>query len=147
MHLFSDMYAFVALVKKEEVIAETPHSVYLAHYPSKGIRTKIMEVLGWDFRANPPPQKQCGELDDVLALHFSHTSTKGLGYLINDRPILIAAFLDRWFKLCDGPSFHFDDDIGAHVAPKVDITPENNVEVESSDTSTRTFASSMVSDK
>ena len=154
MHLFSDMYAFEALVNKEEVIAETPHSVYLAHYPSKGIRTTVMEVMRWDFRANKPLQKQCGETDDVLALHFSHSSTEDLGYSTKDRPSLIAAFLDRWSKLCNGPSFYFDDNARTDVAPKAEISSENNVEVSFSDTSatntpntTRTFASSMVSDK
>ena len=133
LHLFSDMYAFEALVNKKEVIAEEPHSVYLAHHPSKGIRTKVMEVLGWDFRANPSLQKQCDDTDDILALHFSHSSTQDLGYLTKERPILIAAFLDRWSKLCRGPSFHFDDNAHTDVAHKVDITPENSVEASSSD--------------
>jgi hypothetical protein len=44
-----------------------------------------------------------------MALHFSHSAVSKFGYGPDDRPILIAAFLDRWSKMCGGPDFHFGD--------------------------------------
>lgn len=113
--LFSDMYALGALVEKGEVIVHAPHSVFQAHESS---RTMAVEIMGWDldvmtdYLGNPMLQKHCEETRYIMALHFSHSSVTTFGYGPDNRPILIAAFLDRWSKLCGGPDFHFWDDAG-----------------------------------
>ena len=117
--LFSDMYALGALVEKGEVIVNNPHSVFQAHESS---RTMAVEIMGWDLgvmaqnlmakhlgRATAL-QQHCQETKYIMALHFSHSAVGKFGYGPDDRPILIAAFLDRWSKLCGGPDFHFGDD-------------------------------------
>lgn len=152
--LFSDMFALKNLVKKDEVIVKEPFSVFQAHDAGKSMASKIMaldlETTAKNlFNGN---DRHCNNSKNIKALHFSHHATGRIGYPMKDRSILIAAFLDRWSKLCSGPSFHFDDNTRTDAAPKAEISSENNnVELSSSDTSatntTRTVASSMVSDK
>ena len=106
--LFSDMLALKALIKKDEVIVTKPQTAFEAH--------RWLEIMDWDLDAMAEYldrgtllQQSCERSKDVMALHFSHSAVAKSGYLPEDRPGLIAAFLDRWSKLCGGPNFHFAD--------------------------------------
>ena len=106
--LFSDMHALLALTEKKEVIVHYPLAVRQA--------TEFMEVMSHDLDANwirdmmrrhGLSHNSCEETKDILALHFSHASTDRFDFL-EARPLLIAEFLTRWSKLCEGPDFNFD---------------------------------------
>ena len=106
--LFSDMLALKALIEKDEVIVTKPQTAFEAH--------RWLEIMDWDLDAMAEYldrgtllQQSCERSKDVMALHFSHSAVAKSGYLPEDRPGLIAAFLDRWSKLCGGPNFHFAD--------------------------------------
>lgn len=128
--LFSDMYALEALVRKDEIIVNKPHSVFQAHATD---RTTATEIVAWDLdvmaehlKRGASLQQHCEETKSIMALHFSHSATSSLGYLPDDRPILIAAFLDRWSKLCGGPAFHFDGNAegGTGASPEAEAEAE-----------------------
>lgn len=83
-----------------------------------------IEIMAWDLNVmseylgrGTSLQQHCEETKYIMALHFSHAATNKFGYLPDERPILIAAFLDRWSKLCGGPAFHFGDDAGIEDSP------------------------------
>ena len=129
--LFSDMYALGELVKKDEVIVNEPHSVFQAHDAE---RTMATEIMAWDLDVmaeyldrGTALQQHCEETKYIMALHFSHAATASFGYLPNDRPILIAAFLDRWSKLCGGSTLHFDD-VASPEASAEDTATQTNAE-------------------
>ena len=133
--LFSDMFALGELVTRNEAIVNEPHSVFQAHDAGDAMASKIM---AWDAETlasnlHSTSHQYCKNTKHIKALHFSHSATESIGYSADYRPIVIAAFLDRWSKLCDGPSFHFDDDADSTAVPEGEITPENNVELSSSD--------------
>jgi len=133
--LFSDMLALEAIAKKDEVIVTPYGSVLEAHQEESSAK----EIMAWDLdvvadylnRGTSLVQQHCEKMEKVMALHFSHAATLPLGYLWDDRPILIAAFLDRWSKLCGGPAFHFDDIVDAGVEPEAkgiaEGAPSNSV--------------------
>ncbi len=119
--LFSDMHALGSLVEKGEVIVHKPHSVFQAHESS---RTMAVGIMGWDLDVmaqylgrGTVLQQHCQETKYIMALHFSHSAVTKFGYGPVNRPILIAAFLDRWSKLCGGPDFHLGDDAATKESP------------------------------
>ena len=108
LRLFSDMLALKALIERNEVIVTKPQSVFEAH--------NWLEIMDWDLDIMAEYldrgtllQQSCERSKHIMALHFSHSAVAKSGYLPEDRPGLIAAFLDRWSKLCGGPNFHFSD--------------------------------------
>jgi hypothetical protein len=132
--LFSDMFALGELVTRNEAIVNEPHSVFQAH-AGDAMASKIM---AWDAETlasnlHSTSHQYCKNTKHIKALHFSHSATESIGYSADYRPVVIAAFLDRWSKLCDGPSFYFDDDADSTAVPEGEISPENNVEFSSSD--------------
>ena len=117
--LFSDMFSLRELVERNEAIVNKSHSVVQAHGAGDAMASKIMS---WDvetFASNlhSTPHQYCENTKHIKALHFSHFATESIGYPGDHRPMLIGAFLDRWSKLCGGPSFHFDDDSGTDTLP------------------------------
>ena len=119
--LFSDMFALAELVQKGEVIVNVPHFVFQAHDAGDAMASKIMSWDDETFASNLHNKPHCENTKHIKALHFSHFATESIGYPGDDRPILIAAFLDRWSKLCNGPSFHFDDGAGTDTNAGADI--------------------------
>ena len=122
LRLFSDMFALAELVQKGEVIVNKPQFVFQAHDAGDAMAS---EIMSWDdetFASNlhNKPHQYC-ENKHIKALHFSHSGIHFFGYSDDDRPILIATFLDRWSKLCNEPSFHFDDGAGTETNAGADI--------------------------
>ena len=157
--LFSDMYALGELVKKDEVIVNEPHSVFQAHDAERTMATEIMawdlEIMAEYLNRGTSLQQHCEETKYIMALHFSHSATTSFGYLPDDRPILIAAFLDRWSRLCGGPAFHFDGNDNAKDDADSGALPEGPAEAqgiaadantESANTSTEATPTNAISD-
>ena len=103
--LFSDMMALEALVEKKEIVVHEPKTVFQLREEWK---IKAKDILEWNFEPNPSLEAHCDTMQSVMAVHISHQSIIDMFiHFLHARPLLMAEFLDRWSKLCDGPEFHF----------------------------------------
>ena len=103
--LFSDMYALEVLVNNGKVSANTTPEV-----GARAAEMLIKELLNWDSQNDTSLQEHCKE-KQFKAVHFSHLVAEEIGFHIDDRPLLIASFLDRWSRLCGSPEDYFSSSI------------------------------------
>jgi hypothetical protein len=107
--LFSDMFALESLMDKKEIIVSDPsHPIQAAFQLHEEWISKAKEILTWNLEPNPSLKEHCETMKIVMALHISHFSITEMHFLYS-RPLLMAEYLDRWSKLCDGPAFALDD--------------------------------------